>query len=537
MNKIPLSDIVTKSNVRQTVNTKSDKWAPFVENIKTHGLIQPIVCYEDNGKYVVIAGHRRLKAVQELDFKNVDIVVRNQPNGDLKAIQVSENLFREDLTDYEEVIAFKQMVNGENTIQEVADKYGCNYSYVRKRLQLANLLPMFLKASVFDDEELEELQELSTFHPTRQKEAYTFVKGKSKKSDKEFIETEDWASSMIRYLENGIDYKTMIELVGDEDRYAHLKRQFKYKSHRSLGLFDEILQDEIVTDADFIKYCAEQTYPEIYEGLMSIKVENTLNGWDDNCTKVNITSLKMFEEKKVDITKTIVSAKMENFPFEFILKTKPMKKSSDGTTSLEPIERGKYYGQVKKFAKATIPQYIEYLKSITHGNLYMGDTSEKVFNFIGKQGAVLSEISVGSHQFGYKTYEIFNSYPKDYKEGLSHWFHKSVESNLINETIYQCTINNLNKFAKLVGADNYKTWFLSTWSNKATSEDFRRNVWNCFNTKNLAKITTGKKSVIVEYATVQNSPFCFKDIFTSNENEWKDLSCKFNYLERDLIYK
>ena len=123
--------------------------------------------------------------------------------------------------------------------------------------------------------------------------------------------------------------------------------------------------------------------------------------------------------------------------------------------------------------------------------------------------------------------------------GLAHWFKQSVEANLINETIYQCTINDLNKFAKLVGADNYKTWFLKTWKsvNEATSEEFRRNVWNCFNAKNLAQITTGKKSVIVEYATVQNSPFCFKDIFTSDENEWKDLSCKFAYLERGSIYK
>ena len=537
MNKIPLSDIVTKSNVRKTVNTKSDRWAPFVENIKTHGLIQPIVCYEDNGKYVVIAGHRRLKAVQELDFKNVDIVVRNQPNGDLKAVQVSENLFREDLTDYEEVMAFKQMVNGESTIQEVADKYGCSYSYVRKRLQLANLLPMFLKASVFDDEKLEELEELSTFHPTRQKEAYAFVKGKSKKSDKEFIETEHWTRSMVKYLSNGIDYKTMIELVGDEDSYVTLKKQFKYKSHKSLGLFDEILQDEIVTDADFIKYCAEQTYPEVYEVLMNIKQDDNLRYWDDNCTSPDILIIKQLSKEKIQVLDNIVSADMREFPFSFVLKTKGIKKSSNNTTSLEPIERDKYYGQTKKFAKATIPQYIEYLKSITHGNLYMGDTSEKVFNFIGKQGAVLSEISVGSHQFGYKTYEIFNSYPKDHEGGLYNWFHKSVESNLINETIYQCTINNLNKFAKLVDADNYKAWFLSTWSNKATSEDFRRDVWNCFNTKNLAKITTGKKSVIVEYATVQNSPFCFKDIFTSNENEWKDLSCKFNYLERGSIYK
>ena len=107
MNTVNVNDIVTKSNVRTKVNTKSEKWLPFVENIKTHGLIQPIVCYEDNGKYVVIAGHRRLKAVQELQLDTVNIVVKDQPNGDLKAMQVSENLFREDLTTYEEVIAFK----------------------------------------------------------------------------------------------------------------------------------------------------------------------------------------------------------------------------------------------------------------------------------------------------------------------------------------------------------------------------------------------------------------------------------------------
>ena len=533
MNKVNLSDIVTKSNVRKTVDTKSDKWAPFVENIKTHGLIQPIVCYEDNGKYVVIAGHRRLKAIQELDYKNVDIIIRNQPNGDLKAVQVSENLFREDLTDYEEVIAFKQMVDGENTIKEVADKYGCSYHYVRKRLQLANLLPMFLKASVFENEEMDDLDEISGFHPTRQKEAFAFVKGKSKKSDKEFIETEDWTRSMLRYLNNGIDYNTMVEFVGSEEQYAELKKTYKYKSTRSLGLFDEILKDEIVTDADFIKYCAEKSYPEVYDILMD-KKQTHLNNWDDNCNRADILAIKTLSMEKIQVLDNIAAVDMSDFPFSFIVKTKPMRTSSDGTK--EPIERGKYYGQVKKFAKATIPEYVEYLKTITHENLYMGDTSEKVYKFIGKQGAVLNDISTGPHQHGYSTYEIFDSYPKNYKEGLSHWFHKSVESNLINETIYQCTINDLNKFAKLVGADNYKTWFLSTWSNKIPSEDFRRNVWNCFNTKNLAKITTGKKSVIVEYATVQNSPFCFKDIFTSNESEWKDLSVKFNYLERSEIY-
>ena len=211
------------------------------------------------------------------------------------------------------------------------------------------------------------------------------------------------------------------------------------------------------------------------------------------------------------------------------------KKTKDSTS--EPVKRGKYYGQVKKFAKATIPDYVEYLKAITHSNLHLGDTSEKVYKFISKQGAVLGDISTGEHQHGYSTFGIFDSYPKDYKRGLRKWFQVNVEYNLINETIYQCTINDLNKFAKLIDADNYKTWFLDSWSNENTSEEFRRNVWSSFNAANLSKIGgTGKKADIVEYAISENKPFCFKDIFTCNESEWKDLSVKFAYLERSEIY-
>ena len=526
MNIVNVNDIVTKSNVRTKVNTKSDKWLPFVENIKTHGLIQPIVCYEDNGKYVVIAGHRRLKAVQELQLETVNIVVKDQPNGDLGAIQVSENLFREDLTTYEEVIAFKKMVDGENTIKEVADKYGCSYHYVRKRLQLANLLPIFLKPSVFEEEDNDDLDEISGFHPTRQKEAFAFVKGKSKKSDKEFIETEEWTRSMLRYLENGYDYKTMLRLVGTEERFAELKKKYKYKSTRSLGLFDEILKDEIVTDADFVKFCAKETHPDKYSALMYVTPKH-LNSWDDNCVRTGVAAIE-----EIDVNE-VTGIDLSGFPFDFIIQMK--KKTKDSAS--EPVERGKYYGQVKKFAKATIPDYVEYLKAITHSNLHIGDTSEKVYNFIGKQGAVLSEISTGPHQHGYKTYEIFNSYSEDYKSGLRKWFQVNVEYNLINETIYQCTINNLNKFAKLIDADNYKNWFLDTWSNENTSKEFRKNVWSSFNAANLSKIGgTGKKADIVEYAITENKPFCFKDIFTCNESEWKDLSVKFAYLERSKIY-
>ena len=95
-----------------------------------------------------------------------------------------------------------------------------------------------------------------------------------------------------------------------------------------------------------------------------------------------------------------------------------MKKQTKDSTS-EPVERGKYYGQVKKFAKVTIPDYVEYLKAITHSNLHMGDTSEKVYKFISKQGAVLSDISTGEHQHGYSTFGIFDSYPKDNKGGIT----------------------------------------------------------------------------------------------------------------------
>jgi hypothetical protein len=255
--------------------------------------------------------------------------------------------------------------------------------------------------------------------------------------------------------------------------------------------------------------------------------EKHLNSWDDNCVRTGVAAIE-----EIDVNE-VTGIDLREFPFDFIIQMK--KKTKDSAS--EPVERGKYYGQVKKFAKATIPDYVEYLKTITHSNLHMGDTSEKVYKFIGKQGAVLSEISTGPHQHGYKTYDIFKSYPKDYKSGLRKWFQVNVEYNLINETIYQCTINDLNKFAKLIDADNYKTWFLNVWSQDKTPEEFRRNVWSSFNAANLSKIGgTGKKADIVEYAITENKPFCFKDIFTCNESEWKDLSVKFAYLEKSEIY-
>jgi len=66
-------------------------------SIKTVGLINPITVRPRNGKYEVVAGHRRFLACQRAGVKTVKTL------GDF---MIAENLSRRDLTPVEEAAAF-----------------------------------------------------------------------------------------------------------------------------------------------------------------------------------------------------------------------------------------------------------------------------------------------------------------------------------------------------------------------------------------------------------------------------------------------
>jgi len=87
------------------------------ENIKQYGLIEPIVVKKKGQRYERIAGFRRLQAIKKLyeetkddKWKKIPAVVLNVDDDTAIAIMLSENIHREDLSDYDKVVSVLQLI-------------------------------------------------------------------------------------------------------------------------------------------------------------------------------------------------------------------------------------------------------------------------------------------------------------------------------------------------------------------------------------------------------------------------------------------
>src|SRR5580704_15380243 len=115
---IPLNKLIAwEGNVRKT---ESDKGIDeLAASIKAHGLLQSLVVRKDKGdKYAVVAGHRRLRALQLLAKQKhlpADHPVNCQPvsdDADATEISLVENVQREQMHPADECDAFKALIDG-----------------------------------------------------------------------------------------------------------------------------------------------------------------------------------------------------------------------------------------------------------------------------------------------------------------------------------------------------------------------------------------------------------------------------------------
>lgn len=117
-----------------------EKLAELADSIKTHGIIQPLLVREFQGKYQLIAGERRLRAAKLVGLPTVPIVVRDLSEQSMMEIALVENLQREDLNPIEEAIAYQRLMDEfQITQEEVAKKVGKSRPAIANTLRLLNL--------------------------------------------------------------------------------------------------------------------------------------------------------------------------------------------------------------------------------------------------------------------------------------------------------------------------------------------------------------------------------------------------------------
>jgi ParB family chromosome partitioning protein len=116
-------------------------------SIKQHGIIQPIIVDEEDGRYVIVAGERRSRAARMAGLEEVPAIVRKYSSQKRLEIALIENIHRSDLNPLEEAFAYKQiMENGGLSQDETAERVGKNRSTVANALRLLKLPPAMGKA-------------------------------------------------------------------------------------------------------------------------------------------------------------------------------------------------------------------------------------------------------------------------------------------------------------------------------------------------------------------------------------------------------
>jgi ParB family chromosome partitioning protein len=117
----------------------------LARSIKENGLLQPLTVRPASGedeRWELVAGERRLRAVTQLGWEDVPVLVREVDDRTLLVLALVENLQREALGPLEEAEGYQVLADSFGLTQgEIAQAVGKNRSTVANQLRLLQLPP------------------------------------------------------------------------------------------------------------------------------------------------------------------------------------------------------------------------------------------------------------------------------------------------------------------------------------------------------------------------------------------------------------
>lgn len=127
-----------KRQPRKTFN--KEKLEELAQSIRTHGIMQPILVCEKDGRYTIVAGERRYRASRIAGLKKVPVIVREFSDREILELALIENIQREDLNAMEQAAALKELTELYNlTQEEVAGRVGKSRSAIANLMRLLSL--------------------------------------------------------------------------------------------------------------------------------------------------------------------------------------------------------------------------------------------------------------------------------------------------------------------------------------------------------------------------------------------------------------
>jgi ParB family chromosome partitioning protein len=112
----------------------------LVDSIRQHGIIQPLIVRQVNGRHELIAGERRWRAAQEIGLTEVPVIIRRASDLEVLELSLIENLQRSDLNPIEEAQGYARLAGEFGMRQEdIAQKVGRSRASVANAMRLLDL--------------------------------------------------------------------------------------------------------------------------------------------------------------------------------------------------------------------------------------------------------------------------------------------------------------------------------------------------------------------------------------------------------------
>jgi ParB family chromosome partitioning protein len=112
----------------------------LVDSIRQHGIIQPLIVRQVNGRHELIAGERRWRAAQEIGLTEVPVIIRKASDLEVLELSLIENLQRSDLNPIEEAQGYARLAGEFGMRQEdIAQKVGRSRAAVANAMRLLDL--------------------------------------------------------------------------------------------------------------------------------------------------------------------------------------------------------------------------------------------------------------------------------------------------------------------------------------------------------------------------------------------------------------
>ncbi len=488
-NNVPVEQVFVNGNIRTDNN--SEQFNALKESIKTVGQIVPVTAFEENGKYCILTGHQRLKALQELGYKNILLQVVPKPKPkDHSLHQYHENMFRVEMSLYDQVEGLRKIAleNPKITYAQLSSRFGKDVKWVGSRMKLANLIKPLYTKEIIVEESFDDLVEIGSYSQAKQTLAYKSSEGNI------------W-HICVNLRSSSPTHSQMSELFDQstiDEYWSSYKKKKKAKS-----LFDE---SSIQWDWDFVEYCLKKDYADRLDLLYQIPMK-PLEGWDALHQRPDWTLLFSQEDKKIA---QIIA--WNGCLGELVVKVKT---TASANTSLnmnsEPKERSRFQGCGTKLARAVTPSYHEYVMK----GLHYEDNVVEWLREVGEYRFSLSNISTALHK------DLLPNF------GINE-IGKLMFEEYVSDSIEECTIGELSMLANISGKLSVTDWINDVFV-LAETTNLRAEILKSFKTIDLQKAYNPKsktKTAIIDELKDSVNKFKFNGIFKDKDANFWDQKCK-----------